>query len=107
MTDNARKTGAAVEAHFQFLMWLVPAIEKFPRTQKFLLGDRIQTTSLDVLECLIEGYLLSLITQVVVFPIFQIEVSLADNMAISVIFTVVSLVRSYVLRRVFERVQPV
>ena len=40
------------------------------------------------------GYLLSLITQVVVFPIFQIEVSLADNMAISVIFTVVSLVRS-------------
>ena len=55
MTDNARKTGAAVEAHFQFLMWLVPAIEKFPRTQKFLLGDRIQTTSLDVLECLIEA----------------------------------------------------
>ena len=53
------------------------------------------------------GYLLSLITQVVVFPIFQIEVSLADNMAISVIFTVVSLVRSYVLRLVFERVKPV
>ena len=55
MTDNARKTGAAVEAHFQFLMWLVPAVEKFPRTQKFLLGDRIQTTALDVLECLIEA----------------------------------------------------
>ena len=55
MTDNARKTGAAVEAHFQFLMWMVPAIEKFPRTQKFLLGDRIQTTSLDVLEYLIEA----------------------------------------------------
>jgi hypothetical protein len=55
MTDNARKTGPAVEAHFQFLMWLVPAVEKFPRTQKFLLGDRIQTTALDVLECLIEA----------------------------------------------------
>ena len=55
MTDNARKTGAAVEAHFQFLMWLVPAVEKFPRTQKFLLGDRIQTTALDVLERLIEA----------------------------------------------------
>jgi hypothetical protein len=24
MTDNGRKTGAAVEAHFQFLMWLAP-----------------------------------------------------------------------------------
>jgi hypothetical protein len=45
MTDDARRTGAAVEAHFQFLMWLVPAIEKFPRTQKFLLGDGIQTTA--------------------------------------------------------------
>jgi hypothetical protein len=55
MTDNARKTGPAVEAHFQFLMWLVPAIEKFPRKQKFLLGDRIQTAALDVLECLIEA----------------------------------------------------
>jgi len=55
MTDNARQTGPAAEAHFQFLMWLVPAIEKFPRTQKFLLGDRIQTTALDILECLIEA----------------------------------------------------
>jgi hypothetical protein len=30
MTDNARKTGPAIEAHFQFLMWLVPAVESFP-----------------------------------------------------------------------------
>jgi hypothetical protein len=28
MTDNARRTGPAVEAHFQFLMWVVPAVEK-------------------------------------------------------------------------------
>jgi hypothetical protein len=32
MTDNARWTGPAVEAQFQFLMWLVPAVEN-PRTQ--------------------------------------------------------------------------
>ena len=55
MTDNARRTGPAVEAHQQFILWLVPAIEKFPRSQKFLLGDRIQTTALDVLEALIEA----------------------------------------------------
>jgi hypothetical protein len=41
MTDNARKTGAAVEAHFRFLIWLVAAVEKFLLTQKFLLGDRM------------------------------------------------------------------
>lgn len=55
MRDNARRTGPALEAHQQFILWLVPTIEKFPRSQKFLLGDRIQTTALDVLEALIEA----------------------------------------------------
>ena len=32
MADNAKTTGAAVEAHFQFLMWLIPTVEKFPRS---------------------------------------------------------------------------
>ena len=55
MADNARRTGPAVEAMFQFLTWLVPTIENFPRSQKFTLGDRIQATALDVLEALIEA----------------------------------------------------
>ena len=55
MSDNARRTGPAVEAHYRFLEWLIPAVEKFPRAQKFLLGDRIQQTALDVLEDLIEA----------------------------------------------------
>lgn len=38
-----------------FQLWLVPTVEKFPRSQKFLLGDRIQATALDVLERLIEA----------------------------------------------------
>jgi hypothetical protein len=55
MTDHAKHTRAAIEAHYQFLLWLAPAVEKFPRGQKFTLGDRIQTTALDVLEALIEA----------------------------------------------------
>jgi hypothetical protein len=55
MTGDARRTGPALEAHFQFLSWLSPTIEKFPRSQKFTLGDRIQATGLDVLEALIEA----------------------------------------------------
>jgi hypothetical protein len=31
MTDNSKRTGAAIEAHYQFIAWLVPAIEKFPK----------------------------------------------------------------------------
>ena len=52
--SSARQTGPALEAHYQFILWLVPTLERFPRSQKFLLGDRIQSTALDVLESLIE-----------------------------------------------------
>ncbi len=55
MSNNARRTGPAIEAHFQFLQWLVATVEKFPRDQKFLLGDRMQKTGFDVLESLIEA----------------------------------------------------
>jgi len=55
MIDNSKRTGAAVEAHYQFLMWLVPTVDKFPRSHKFTTGDRIQTLALDVLESLIEA----------------------------------------------------
>jgi len=37
------------------MLWLVPTVEKFPRSQKFLLGDRLQATGLDVLEALVEA----------------------------------------------------
>ena len=52
---SARRTGPALEAMYRFMPWLIPAVEKFPRSQKFLLGDRIQATALDVLERLIEA----------------------------------------------------
>lgn len=54
-SHGARRTGPALEHMQQFLLWLVPTVEKFPRSQKFTLGDRIQTTALDVLERLIEA----------------------------------------------------
>lgn len=53
--DHARKTGPALEKTYRFLLWLVPTVEKFPRAQKFMLGDRIQATALDVLEGLIDA----------------------------------------------------
>jgi hypothetical protein len=55
MTDNSKRTGAALEAHYRFLMWLAPTLEKFPRSHKFTIGDRIEVLALDVLEALIEA----------------------------------------------------
>ncbi|HXF54058.1 MAG TPA: hypothetical protein VNK52_08035 [Hyphomicrobiaceae bacterium] len=48
------------------------------------------------------GYLLALATQVIVFPLFGIKASLPENLAIGAAFTGVSVLRSYMLRRVFE-----
>jgi hypothetical protein len=55
MTDNSKRTGAAIEAHYRFLAWLAPVVEKFPKSHKFTIGDRIGTIALDVLEALIEA----------------------------------------------------
>lgn len=51
----ARVAGPALEAHFQLLRWLLPAVEKFPRSQKFTLGDRIAAIGLEILEDLVEA----------------------------------------------------
>jgi len=48
------------------------------------------------------GYGIAVSAQIVVFPLFGIHVPLASNLAIGVIFTIVSLVRSYCLRRLFN-----
>jgi len=45
------------------------------------------------------------VTQILVFPLFGLSTTLADNMAMGAIFTVVSILRSYCLRRVFEAVR--
>jgi hypothetical protein len=51
------------------------------------------------------GYLLALVVQLIAFPLFGLEVSLADNVAIALLFTAVSIARSYTLRRLFERLR--
>jgi hypothetical protein len=48
------------------------------------------------------GYLLALGLQAVLFPILGLQVSLGDNLLIGAAFTALSIVRSFVLRRVFE-----
>ena len=48
------------------------------------------------------GYGVAVATQMLVFPLFGFAASLQDNLAIGFVFTAVSLVRSYLLRRAFE-----
>ena len=53
--SGPRRYGPALEKAYGFLTWLIPTLEKFPRSQRFLLGDRIESAALDVLEGLIEA----------------------------------------------------
>jgi hypothetical protein len=48
------------------------------------------------------GYGIAVITQIVVFPVFGLQASLAHNLGVGAVFTVVSPVRGYTLRRLFE-----
>jgi hypothetical protein len=51
------------------------------------------------------GYCLAILTQIVVFPLFGLHATLSENVLIGGIFTLISLVRSFILRRAFETVR--
>ena len=50
------------------------------------------------------GYLVALISQIIVFPFFGINVPIRDNLLIGFWFTVISIVRSYTLRRIYNKI---
>lgn len=49
------------------------------------------------------GYVVALLSQIAVFPMFNIYVPLSDNLLIGAWFTVISIIRSYVIRRYFNK----
>lgn len=49
------------------------------------------------------GYVVALLAQLAIFPLFGIRVHLSANLLIVSWFTLISLVRSYVIRRWFNR----
>jgi hypothetical protein len=48
------------------------------------------------------GYGVAVVTQILIFPIFGLQTTLGQNLAMGGIFTIVSLLRSFALRRFFE-----
>ena len=49
------------------------------------------------------GWLTAIITQIIVFPLFDIHVSFSEQIGISLIFTTIAIVRSYMIRRWFNK----
>lgn len=48
------------------------------------------------------GYGVAVASQVAIFPLFGVYLPLADNLLIGAWFTVISLARSYIVRRAFN-----
>lgn len=65
--------------------------------QQTKLGSLIES----VMNVLI-GYGVALISQILIFPLFDIHVSFSTNLWIGAWFTLISLVRSFVIRRWFN-----
>ena len=66
-----------------------------------------QTKAMSLIEAVTNvalGYALAVAMQIVVFPWFGLYPSLGENLAIGALFTGISLLRSYALRRLFEAV---
>lgn len=65
-----------------------------------------QTKRQSVVESVLQnvvGYFVGLGTQYIVFPMYGMEVNLEANLQIGLIFAIVSIVRSYLLRRLFNK----
>jgi CO/xanthine dehydrogenase FAD-binding subunit len=51
------------------------------------------------------GFVVALLTQIIVFPLFDIEATLGENLSIGALFTLASICRSFALRRLFEAIR--
>lgn len=49
------------------------------------------------------GYVVAVASQLTIFPLFGVELTLSDNLLIGAYFTIISIVRSYFLRRFFNK----
>lgn len=50
------------------------------------------------------GYGVAVSAQMAIFPLYDIEISINQNLEIGMLFTLISLVRSYVIRRIFNKI---
>lgn len=54
-SDRAPAEPALVTQAYDLLLWLINHVGKFPRSHRFVLGERIETTMLTVLMLLVEA----------------------------------------------------
>jgi hypothetical protein len=64
------------------------------QSKKYSIVESITSTAI--------GFFISIIAQWIIFPIFNIYVSVEENICIAIFFTTVSIIRGYFVRRLFN-----
>jgi hypothetical protein len=67
-----------------------------------LLRQSRAMSAVEAVTNVVVGFLLALLTQSAIFPLLGLKVSIGDNVVIGGVFTAVSIVRTFALRRLFE-----
>ena len=55
MEKSPLKEIKALTKLYDLILWIAPVLEKFPKSQKFLMADRIESLLLDVMELIIQA----------------------------------------------------
>lgn len=69
--------------------------------------SRAQTRAMSLIEAItnvVVGFGVAVGVQLALFPVYGLVVRFTDTLGIGAVFTSVSIVRSYLLRRLFERI---
>lgn len=69
------------------------------------LGQSRKSSALEALTGTIVGFLLAIWVQRLLFPALGHDLALAENALVAAVFTAVSLLRSYFLRRLFNALE--
>ena len=67
-----------------------------------------QSRTMSVVEStanVVVGYGIAVATQILIFPAFGVRLTLEQNLKMAALFTIISICRSFALRRVFEAIR--
>jgi hypothetical protein len=67
-----------------------------------------QTRAMSLVESIanvVVGYGVAVVTQILIFPMFVLRTTLAQNLLMGVAFSLISVARSFALRRAFEAIR--
>lgn len=68
------------------------------------IGQSRRMSLVEAITNVVVGFGIAVGTQILIFPLFGLRTTLGQNLSMGGIFTIVSIIRSFALRRIFEAI---